>query len=640
MKISRNWLQTFFDAPLPPTSVLEEALTFHVFEIDGVESHEGDDVLDVKITPNRGHDCLSHYGIAKELSAILKIPLKETEVSRLNLDMKKDKVSVSIKTDLCKRYIAGCICGVKVGPSPEWLRARLEALGQRSINNVVDATNYVMFELGQPLHAFDASRLAAENGTYKMGVRQAKDGECMLALDHKEYTLDPGVMVIIDDRTDQAIGIAGVKGGMPAAINEETKDIIIESANFDGVSVRRAAQKLKLRTDASHRFEQNISSELSAHAMRMVADLIVKLAGGELVGFADVYPHPESLPAVSVSTEQVARVLGVTLTDADIDDVFTRLGFAYTKENGIFTVTPPFARLDLTIAEDLIEEVGRIMGYDKVPATPLDAARGKPTVNKKFYWSERLREFFAARGYSEVFTSVFADLGERIVQNKVDGVRPYLRAGLIKGVSAALEQNAQVKELLGVADVQLFEIGTVFTKTGESTHVAIGIAGKKPGKLMEALKQELATALSLPTIEGENIAQGSVSHAHQLAVFEFNLDALLPTLADTTDYDTDLPLSSATRFQPFSKYPYIVRDVACWTPAGTDAEEVLQSIAATAGELCVKAALFDRFEKEGRVSLGFRLIFQSFDRTLTDEDANTAMARVYAKLGERGFEIR
>src|SRR3990167_4618571 len=254
MKISRNWLQTFFKDPLPEAKALADALTFHAFEIESIEN----DVLDVKVTPNRGHDCLSHRGIAKELSAILKLPLMSDPLrAQPRLEPISNSISVALESPaLSPRYIAAYIRGVHVGPSPAWLRDSLEAIGQRSINNVVDATNYIMFHVGQPLHAFDAGQLRAREGTYAIAVRQARGGEKKLALDDKEYDLTDSMLVIAEENADVAIGIAGVKGGKPAGISEVTKDIIIESANFDGVSVRRTAAALRLRTEASSRFEQ------------------------------------------------------------------------------------------------------------------------------------------------------------------------------------------------------------------------------------------------------------------------------------------------------------------------------------------------------------------------------------------------
>jgi phenylalanyl-tRNA synthetase beta chain len=607
MKISRNWLQAFFEAPLPDANELGAALTFHAFEIESIEnvrptrSNMEDQILDVKVTPNRGHDCLSHRGIAKELSAILNIPLKMDPFAQPVSLSTTNAVSVIIDTPLCARYIAGYIRGVKVGPSPEWLCTALEAIGQRSINNVVDATNYVMFNMGQPLHAFDASQLAEKDGKYSIGVRAAKKGEKMLALDDKEYALTDSMLVISDENKNVPIGIAGVKGGKPAGMSEATKDIIIESANFDGVSVRRTAQALKLRTDASTRFEQVISPELAAYGMRVAVELIVQLTGGELVGFVDEYPKKAEQRTVSVSVNKVNQVLGTQLTGAEVANVFARLGFAYKEESGVFDVVAPFERLDLVIPEDLIEEVGRIIGYDKVPAVelPLDSARGKPEVNSNFYAAEHAREELMAQGYSEVYTSVFAEKGERQVLNKVGGEKPFLRANIIDGLHEALERNVHNKNLLGVPKVRLFEIGTVWR--GGKEEVVVGTVGEdmKPGE------KPLASPASLPT-----------------------------------QYE-DLPISKTERYQSFSRYPFIVRDIAMWVPKGADAiSEVIRIFGEHSQGLLRHVELFDQFEKGERVSYAFHLVFQSFEKTLTDVEANALMADIAKVIGEKGWEVR
>lgn len=664
MLISRNWLQTFFERELPAVEVLEDALTFHAFEIDGVENKNGDDVLDVKITPNRGHDCLCHRGIAKELSAILQIPLKKDPLTvpaaslfaentlhqggskkvmkagsqvTVSLDIPLEKrflheygvgggLSINYVTDrteyatLCKRYIAGYIKGVKVGPSPEWLKNRLEALGQRSINNIVDATNYIMFELGQPLHAFDAGTLTQKDGTHHIAIRPARDGEKLVALDEKEYQLDTSMLVIADAHANPpaggaAIGIAGVKGGTPAGISEETTDIILESANFDGVSVRKTAQKLKLRTDASARFEQVLSPELAAYAMRAVADLIVEIAGGKIIEFIDIYPEPQEKQTVAVTTTHVTQVLGSMFGEKEIVDAFNRLGLVYTQEGETFTVEVPFERLDLVIPEDLIEEVGRIIGYDHVPAKELPEFTKTPAVNKNFYWAEKIREYLTSQGFSEVYTSVFAEQGERIVLNKVDGVRPYMRTNIVDGLAQALERNTRNKDLLNLKQVKLFEIGFVWHDGKEEMVVNIAVEKVKKEKTQDEYQKEL--------------------------------DACIASISQNPSQYDELPISSTERYQTFSKFPYIIRDVAIWTPVGTNEQEVEAIIKKEAGELCTKVALFDRFEKpaspeggEGKVSLAYRLIFQSFERTLTDDDANAAMDTVYAALKARGFEIR
>lgn len=597
MKISRTWLQNFFSAPIPDAQAIADALTFHAFEIESVV----DDILDVKVTANRGHDCLSHRGIAKELSAILNVPLnaeKDPFAHTPDISHKTDAVTVSLDSGLCKRYIAGYVTGVKVGPSPDWLKNSLESIGQRSINNVVDATNLVMFNTGQPLHAFDAGQLQEKNG-YAIEVRAAHQGEKMLALDDKEYVLTEHMLVIGDKHSGAAIGIAGVKGGKPAGINESTTDIIIESANFDGVSVRKTAAALKLRTDASSRFEQVISSELAAYGMQQVIDIIKAVAAGEVQGFVDVYPDKQEQRSVSVSLAKINAILGTTLSAADVVDVFKRLSFMHTQEGEVFNVTPSFERLDLTPPaggpEDVIEEVGRIIGYDKVPATELPTITTKPEVNAGFYAAEKKREELVSQGYSEVFTSVFADTGERIVANKVDGVRPYLRSTLVDSLKDALEKNTRNKDLLGLKEVKLFEIGTVWDTRGEK--LMLGIAD--------------ASGVRESVIKPETAEQ----------------------------YD-QFPVSETERYQTFSKYPFIIRDIAMWVPADTKSEDALVVIRKAAGELLVRSEKFDEFKKADKLSLAFRLVFQSFDRTLVDEDANERMDSVYTAVKERGWEVR
>lgn len=595
MKTSRAWLQNYFASPLPEAGVLSDALTFHAFEIESVEG----DILDVKVTPNRGHDCLCHRGIARELSAILAMPVKLDALRQpVSLEPKTAALKVTIeKPELCARFTAAVIQNVKVGPSPEWLRAALEAIGQRSINNVVDATNYVMFDLGQPLHAFDAGKLTQQDGTYALTVRTAKPGEKMLGLDDKEYALTNSMLTIADGHTGEAVSIAGIKGGKPTGIDEGTTAVILEAANWDGVTIRRTSAALKLRTNASDRFQQVISPELAAYGLKAAADLIVQLAGGEVAGFVDEYPRPSAQKQVSVTFSKINTVLGTELSIDDVAEVFTRLGLAHMQTGEEFLVTPPFERLDLVIAEDLIEEVARIVGYDKIPAVELPAFPEKPEVNTNFYAAESVREKLIAEGYSEIFTSVFADKGERIVANKVDGVRPYLRANLTDGLQEALERNARNKILLGLPEVKLFEIGTVWRKGKEE--VVVGTVTEK----------EKAT---------ERPVESTSSAAYDM-----------------------LPISLTERYKTFSKYPFIVRDISMWVPQGENSfGDIIKVFAEQSQNLLRHVELFDQFQKGERISYAFHLVFQSFDKTLTDEEANAVMEKIYTAVKAKGWEVR
>jgi phenylalanyl-tRNA synthetase beta subunit len=333
--------------------------------------------------------------------------------------------------------------------------------------------------------------------------------------------------------------------------------------------------------------------------MQSVVELIQKIAGGELAGFVDVYPEPQKPVHANVTVEKINKVLGTQLTGADIADVFACLGLPYKEEVGVFEVSVPFERLDLSIPEDLVEEVARITGYDKILAVPLPPFDKQPEINKNFAAAERVREELVKEGYSEVYTSVFADKGERMVLNKVDSVRPYLRDSLLPGLTDALAKNKPNKDPLGLKEIKLFEIGTVW-KDGKEL-VMIGTVSEK---------EKASEVLLGNAFQGESLDYGN------------------------------LPLSVATRFEPFSKYPYVVRDIAIWVPNGTEPAGVLEILKKEAGELAHKIWLFDRFEKAGRTSLAYRLIFQSFSRTLIEEEVNQIMAKISGILLGKGFEIR
>jgi phenylalanyl-tRNA synthetase beta chain len=493
------------------------------------------------------------------------------------------------------------ISGVKVGPSPEWLRKRLESIGARSINNIVDAVNFIMFQIGQPLHVFDANKLKAREGGYAIEVRSATEREKIVTLDGKEIQLSPSTMVIADKHAHAPIGIAGIKGGKMSGVDDKTNAIILEAATFDGVSVRKTSRALNIRTDASQRFEQVLSPELAGYGMRAAAKLILEHCGGELVAFADVYPTPPGKREVSISLEHINTTLGTDFAEESVVDVFKRLGLAHHEVGSTWTIQAPFERLDLQIPEDLIEEVARIIGYDKVPVTKLPATKKKPQVNGLFYAEEQAREELLSQGYSEVHTSIFANSGERAVANKIDSVHPFLRSNLADGLSAALEKNVRMKDLLGVDEVKLFEIGTVWK--GGREEMIIGMVSEK----------DPATETPLQPIEAKK-------------------------------YE-NFPLSKATRYIPFSRFPFIVRDIALWVPSGTKAEDILDVITKQAGDLLVRSEKFDEFSAEGgkkvsRISFAFHLVFQSFEKTLTDAEVNAGMEKIYAAVKKEGFEVR
>jgi phenylalanyl-tRNA synthetase beta chain len=633
MKISRAWLQTYFNDELPPVDEVVDALTFHVAEVEEVD----DKYIDVKVLPDRAAYLLSHRGVARELSAVLGKELKTDSLrEKLPEFSSTDAVTVSIEDDTkCLRYMAGVVRGVKVGPSPEWLKDALGDIGQRSITNVVDATNYVMFNIGQPIHAFDASHLTQKDGTYAIRVRDAHDEEKITTLTGESYDLTKDILLITDANTDAPIGIAGVKGGKAAEITKDTTDIIIESANFDGTLTRKASQKLKLWTDASQRFQNRPSPELAAYGMRDVLKLITDIAGGEVEGVVDVYSETSKSAAllgpVTVTLSKINSVLGTDYTLAHVGNALQALGFAYLNEDEIFTITPPFERRDLVIAEDIIEEVGRIIGYDSiasVPLPPLDAAPNQA----RFHGIERIKDFLNERGYTELSTQTFAVSGDVSLANPLDQTRPALRSELAKNMDDALTRAVYVApRVLGpVKEVKLFEIGNTFKADSEHLSLCVGhqqIVGKRSDSVLpeiaSALSDEFGISMQIPT--GSDVAEVSLT----------NTD--LEKLGEK--YEPKKIILGA--YHPFTIYPFALRDIAVWTPAGTEEGEVQNIILNEAGDLLARIDLFDRFTKDELTSYAFRLVFESFERTLSDEDLNPIMETITNALNAKeGYEVR
>jgi len=598
MKISRNWLQKFFEKPLPDTEAINTALTFHAFEIEECES----DLMDVKVLSNRAADCLCHRGIATELSAILDIPLKSDPL-RDSLPAFSETTELSVQIEdpkKCLRYMGALVKGIKVDPSPDWLREALESVGQRSINNIVDATNYVMLNIGQPLHAFDAKKITQKNNQYAIGVRNAEEGEKITVLSGEEYAVPASVPFITDANANIALAIAGVKGGTAAEITEATTDLIVESANFDGTTVRRSAQVLKLVTEASLRFQNRPSPELCAYGMRDVLALIQEIASGEVVGITDVYPTQSSSSPVSTSLQRINDLLGSDFSKEEVAGVFKRLALPYTEVNSVFTITPPFERTDLVIPEDLAEEVGRILGYDRVPATELPPIAVEPN-QARYRGIEKVKDFLIERGFTEISTQSFAKKGDVYLANPLDKTKPALRKDLKENMQEALVKAKQYAPLVLAPNQKpkLFEIGTVFTKEGE----------------------KLAVETSEPVSD-------------------------LPEIKDDQNYIPQKYELGA--YKPFSAYPFIVRDIAFWIPAeGVDNsllseqyfDEVWQK-EMQSSDIVIKRLFMDRFPKDGRVSMAYRLIFQSFGRTLTDDEVNGIMQKITTELTSQGYEVR
>ncbi|MHB8651708.1 MAG: phenylalanine--tRNA ligase subunit beta [Minisyncoccota bacterium] len=602
MKISRKWLQTYFDQALPEMEEIDHALTFHAFEIEG----RGEDVIDVKILPNRAADCLCHRGVAKELGAILSMPVSRDPLREsLPVFATTHELSVDIEDEeKCLRYMGALVKGVRVGPSPQWLVEALEAVGQRSINNVVDATNFVMLDVGQPLHAFDAKKLSRKNNAYSIAVRAARIGEEIVTLSGDTHIFSEDAVVIADDNANAVLGIAGIKGGRRAEIDDKTIDIVVEAAHFDGPTIRRASQKLKLFTEASLRFQNRPSPELVAYGMRDVLALIQKIAGGQIVGVVDSTDGKPARPTaapVSTTLNRINEVLGAQVSKKEVEDVFKRLDFELSVHDDVFMVTPPFERRDIMIPEDVIEEVGRIVGYENLESRALPPST---TVadHARYQGIERMKDMLVEQGFTEVSTQSFSASGDIVLANPLDKTKPTLRTTLAENLDTALTQAKKYAPLLlgQNHEPKLFEVGTVFLKEGE--HIEL--------RMTERVVEWGESAGTVDNLSVANLEE----YGKEYVPKRYKLDA----------------------YRPFSVYPFIVRDVAVFVPAQVSEEEVARVIRSAAGGLVARGPeLFDRFEKKNKetgvvekISYAFRIVFQSMTRTLTDQDANEAMTRI------------
>lgn len=617
MLVSYNWLQSYFEKEIPKPEELVELLSIRAFEIESLEKIKDDFVIDVDVLPNRAHDCLSHDGLAREISVITKIPLKPKKEFSSG-EGGETNLKIEIQSSGCNRYIGKIIKNIKVKESPDWLKEKLEILNQKTINNIVDSTNYVMLKTGQPLHAFDLDKV--EGGII---VRLAKEGEKMITLDGKEIELTSEDLIIADG--EGVLALAGIKGGKKAEIDENTKNIILESAHFDPVSVRKSSRRHGIFTDSSKRFENEPSPEMTFIAMQQVADLISGLSDSTSVEKeVDETDWDFKPKIIDLNILDIEPILGISVEKEEVVRILENLGFVINSGSQILSLQVPFYRLDVKNKEDVIEEIGRIYGYEKIPAK-LPSKTEVSKQNKEFNYITKIRNKFIEKGFSEVYTYSFTNKGEVEVDNAIASDKNFLRNSLKEGVLDSLNKNILNKDLLGLDKVRIFEVGRVFKDGEEKISLCIGIekVGKKDN-VSEELEKVFREVLGKDVSVGENV------------VWEEFLE-----IPDSVE-DFDLKLSSVQKkFEPISIYPFVVRDIAVWIPEETEREELLGVIKENAGDLLIKEPkLIDEYKKEGKVSLAHRLVFQSFEKTLTDKEVNEFMEKISSEIEKKGWQVR
>jgi len=685
MLFSYNWLQSFFQKKLPNPGKLAELLTMHSFEVEEVKRFGGDFDLDIDILSSRGPDCFSHIGIAREIAALLNCKLRIVN-GKLFEDKNlkaKDFVSVDIKDkNTCPRYTARVIVDVKVAPVPRWIQEKLTVCGLRPINNIVDILNYVMLETGQPLHAFDLEKI--ENR--KIIVRFAKKGEKILTLDEEKYDLDEDILIIADEKSPLAI--AGIKGGKKAEIDKKTKTVVLESANFNPKVIRRGSRKIDLKTDASWRFEHGIDPNLTEIAINRAAGLIQDISGGKITqGLVDFYPKKVLPKKIKLDLDYVEGLLGVKIPQKEIIKILKSLNFKiiqHLKSNiQHLIVEVPTFRLDINIPEDLIEEIGRIYGYQKIPSTFPMSILIPPKRNLEIFWEDMAKNILKEAGFSEVYNYSFISnlqlttynlqLKNVIeVENPTSADFQYLRPSLIPNLLKNIQKNQKFFK-----EIRIFELGKVFKianlkfqnanflekrmltalLTGEAFYQAKGVVDSLLNKMgisniwfaeYQPTPEDSKISIWQPRkcaeikIDGEEIGfLGEISPkileilkiGGKVVVFDLDFEKLQKISSEEHEY------------QPISKYPAAIRDLAILVPQKVRVAEVLNKIYDAGGNLIRDVDLFDIYEgeelPEGKKNLAFHIIYQSADRTLSSKEIDEIQQKIIKAFQEEPeWEVR
>jgi len=678
VKVLLSWLKDYVDIPYSIDELLER-LPMLGIGVDAVERLDADAVLDLEVAANRG-DLMSHVGIARELAAAtrsaVRLPAAHPPVDR---GAAGARVEVR-EPQLCPRFTAVLIQDVRVAPSPDWMARRLEACGIRSINNVVDVTNYVMLELGQPMHAFDYDLLQE----HRLIVRPAAPGERLTTLDGVERVLDPQTLVVAD--AGRAVSVAGIIGGANSEIRSSTRRVLLEAASWHPPMIRRTSARLGIRTESSARFERGTDTGALPAASARAQQLLVEVAGGRIVsGILDVYPSPEPPRQVVLRWAAVARLLGMDVPQAEGIAVLRSLGFTVAEERDTVTVAVPSFRRDVERGEDLIEEVARHYGYERIPeAMPVEATA--QATRAPILEAERaVRDTLIRAGLTEALTVSLTspavldalklppDHPWRMLvrlRNPMIEDHTHLRTTLLPGLLQVAAGNVSHR----VTDIAIFELGRTFHPFGgtvvERRRVTILMTGRLlkgawnlPPEaaavsyyhvkgVVEALLDELRiggaafVAADFPWLHPGRAAQvsldggvvGSVGELHPAVAAAHDL----PPGIFVADLDLDALLARATfrpRFSPLPRFPSVRRDIAAIVPNEVTAAQVEQVIAEAGGALLESVELFDVYTgppvPAGHRNLAYALSFRSAERTLSAEDADGALARVAEALAKR-----
>jgi phenylalanyl-tRNA synthetase beta chain len=680
MLISWEWLADYVTLDAPIDQVVDR-WALSGLNHESTEWVEGVPVIDLEVTSNRA-DCLGHIGIAREAAVLYSLGLK---IPAVDLPTSKQSVHEVLEVEnlfpeACPRYTARVIRGVKIGPSPEWFAKRLRTIGIRPINNVVDATNYVMMECGQPLHAFDLNRIASN----RIVVRPATQKENFKAIDHRSYVLDPQMVVIGDSKSALALG--GVMGGSDSEVSETTVDLLIEAASFEPMAIRRTARRLKLHSPSSHRFERRIDPQGLDFASQRCCQWILQFAGGQLLdGWIDTHAEPKESSRIPLRRSRITRVLGIEVPWERSQDILSRLGCSLETDQDSLEAVPPSFRQDLTREIDLIEEIARVHGYEAIPEdamVPMVASATRP----KDTMMHTVRSIACASGFSETLNPSL------IGKSPIDRISPWtlqdplgtsvpllegashLRRSLIPSLIAARLHNQSQSN----RDVRLFETANVYLSQGEQVRgeqlrgdqlpkeqYNFGCIAESEPRLVRGVFEEMIDRVwgqEGPVLEERMVDFDFLDKGSSIAWFLRGtmiawVGSLSRSLAQSNkidgpvalgELDLDLLLASARsvpKLRTLSPYPAILRDLNFIVDEGVLWGQIRATIEQSAGELCKEVVFREIYrdtkrDGEGKKRVLLTLTIQSDSETLKGEQADAVVSRVVSACeSQRGAKL-
>ncbi|OGY22258.1 MAG: phenylalanine--tRNA ligase subunit beta [Candidatus Woykebacteria bacterium GWB1_45_5] len=662
MKLPLSWLCEFIEIKEEPEKLAEDLL-YSGTKVEAIEKIGGDTIFDFEITPNRA-DCLSVIGIAREIAAIyrrvLRLPPAFTEIPKLSMSKGRFVLEV-IDEKLCPYYSLGIIDSVKVAPSPGWLANRLEKSGIRSINNIVDITNYVMLETGQPMHAFDYNKVKE-----KMVLRASKEGEIITTLDNIERKLPAGAIIIED--SERIIDLAGLMGGKVSEVDQNTKTVILHAPLYDPLTIRRTSQALGLRTEASNRFEKQLDPSGHRFAFERAAELFRTITQGQLVSRIKSVGYPPVERKFEAPISLFKKVLGISLTPKEICEYLSRLEFAFALGNEAISVTIPSFRTDINSPIDLTEEVGRLFGYNKFPKT-LPTGQ-PPTVSLQIAdFDQEIKQVFVSLGLKEIYSNTLtsASVLENIeiksevclkVANRLIIDHEYLRPTLLVGLLLAAKSN-----MASHHSFSLFEVGKVFEK--HETKNGLPNQPKKVAALLVNSNFSFAKGVVEAVLRKLNIyKESSFSKAEKVASFGEGVanvfvkgnfvgvvgdistnvlarfDTPAPTFAFELDLETLKSLATETSYQPAPKFPTARENISLFLPNKTNFAAVLEAVKEGAGKNYYQAELLEDTIIGTRRSILIGIEYYDSAHTLKKEEVDTIRKKVLAALEKIGAEPR